>query len=276
MAEEVVAPNTVVTEPVKPAEVKPEVKVEAPKQDDLFKRIASKPAEQPKNEFGLTSEDYEKVKTDPTLSKYYKSMESGLNKKFQELAELRKTYEAKVNEKWTPSKIQELLNNPDFVMSAQSIVQSQAPKGSGMTDQEWSALSDSDKAKFQQLEAKQNQMEQLLLKERQSKEDEVLKSKYPDYAPDVVDTTVSKLVRGEMNATREDIWKVINYDNHVRRAYELGKQDASVDVREKMGASSMDGFSTTTPQDKIEPIKGEKNSDFFRRIVLNNMLKNKK
>jgi len=268
-------PNVTVPEPVVVAPVVPVV--EAPK-EDLFKRVSSKPVEQPKqtNEFGLTQEDYEKVKTDPTLSKIYKSMESGVGKKFQETAELRKQYESKINEKWTPSKIQELLNNPDFVMSAQSIVTSQAPKNSGLSDQEWSALSDSDKAKFSALESRQNQMEQLLLKERQGKEDSELKAKYPDYAPDIVDTTVSNLVQGKVNATREDIWKVINYDNHVRRAYELGKQDASVDVKEKIGASSMEGFNTTAPREVVEPIKGESNTAYFKRIVINRMLQNKK
>ena len=278
MAEETIAPEVKVETVVNPVVVPV---VEAPKVDDLFKRVSTAPktVEQPKiatNEFGLTEEDYAKVTTDPTLSKYYKSLVSGANKKFQETAELRKTYEAKVNEKWTPSKIQELLNNPDFVMSAQSVVTSQAPKSSGMSDQEWSALSDTDKAKFSALEARQSQMEQLLQRERQGKEDEVLKSKYPDYAPDIVGTTVSKLVKGEVNATREDIWKVINYDNHVRRAYELGKQDASVDVKEKMGASSIEGYNTTAPREVVEPVKGESNTSYFKRIVLNRMLQNKK
>lgn len=278
MAEEnvVVVDNKV--EAVTPVVEKVEPKVEIPKQDDLFKRVSAKVEEpvKPSNEFGLTAEDYEKVKSDPVLSKFYKSMESGVGKKFQELAELRKTYEAKVNEKWTPTKIQELLNNPDFVMSAQAVAQSQAPATSGMTNEEWSALSDTDKAKFKALEAKQAQMEQLFLKERQSKEDEVLKTKYPDYAPDIVDTTISKLVKGEVTATREDIWKVINYDNHVRRAYELGKKDASIDNKEKVDATSIDGFNTTTPQDKIEPKSGESNKDYFRRIVMSRLLQNKK
>lgn len=253
--------------------VVPEVKVEAPK-EDLFKRVAEfKPVEQPKqvvaNEFGLTQEDYEKVTTDPTLSKYYKSLVSGSSKKFQEAAELRKQAEAKLSEsnKWTPSRIQELLNNPDFVMSAQAVAQNQAPKNSGMSDQEWSALSDTDKAKFQHLEQRQSQMEQLLLNERRAKEDEVLKAKYPDYAPDIVDTTISNLVSGKVSASREDIWKVINFDTVMNKAYLLGKQDASLDLGIKRGASSPEGFNTTT-QETITPIKGEKDLDFFRRIVM--------
>ena len=160
-----------------------------------------------------------------------------------------------------------LLNNPDFVMSAQAVAQNQAPKNSGMSDQEWSALSDTDKAKFHNLEQRQANMEQLLLNERKSKEDEVLKAKYPNYAPDIVDTTISNLVTGKVNASREDIWKVLNHDDNVRKAYELGKQDASLDIGMKRGASSPEGFNTTA-QETITPIKGEKDLDFFRRIVM--------
>jgi hypothetical protein len=119
-------------------------------------------------------------------------------------------------------------------------------------------------------------MEQLLLNERKVQEDVRLKEKYgTDYAPDIVDTTISKLVKGETNATREDIWKVINYDAHVNKAYQLGKQDASVELKGKMGVSSPEGFNAT-PTEKVEPIKGESDSNFFKRIVMNRMLQNKK
>lgn len=51
--------------------------------------------------FGLSKEDYEKVTTDPVLSKYYKSMQAGFTKKTQELAEERK----KTNQKKSLSEI---------------------------------------------------------------------------------------------------------------------------------------------------------------------------
>ena len=279
MPEEVVAPQV-------EAPVTPEVKVEAPKVEeqkpDLLKRVTSfKPVEQPKpatNEFGLTQEDYEKVKTDPTLSKFYKSLEAGAGKKFQEAAEIRKNAEAKLAEisNWTPERVQQLLNDKNFVASAQRVAEQIAPQNSGLSNEQWSALSDSDKAKFAALELKTNQMEQLLQRERQSKEDESLKNKYADYKPDIVDTTISKLLNGEYRASREDIWKVINHDTNVEKAYKLGLQDASLEIKDKVGASSFTGTSTTTPSEKIEPNKGESNREFFRRIVMNNMLKNKK
>lgn len=267
-----------------------EVKVETPiipavePKADLFKRVAefkSEPEikkEVVGNEFGITEEDYKKVQADPSLSKLYKSLQAGAGKKFEEAASIRKEIEAlkSQNGVWTKERIRAELNNPNFVNAAQQVALEQAPPSSGLTDQAWSALSESDKAKFGQLEQRTNQMEQLLLNERKTQEDVRLKGKYGDrYAPDIVDTTISNLVTGKVQASREDIWKVINHDDNVRNAYQLGKQDASVEIKGKMGANSPEGYSTT-PVDKIEPVKGESDRAFWGRIVMNRMLQNKK
>ena len=280
--------NVVATEPI--VNGAPSVKEEkAPVSEkqaetkvDLATRVSEykTPVETPKptNEFGLTAEDYEKVKTDPVLSKFYKSMESGVGKKFQEVAELRKSYETKLGEMstWTPDRVKNLLNDNTFVQAAQRVAESQAPASSGLSDQEWSSLSDTDKVKFRAMETRQLQMEQLLFNESQKREDEKLKTKYKDYAPDIVDTTISKLQKKEIQATREDVWKIINYDSHMQRAYELGKQDAKTELGDKRSASSYDGLSTITAQETITPEKGESNQSFFRRIVMNRLAQNKK
>jgi hypothetical protein len=119
-------------------------------------------------------------------------------------------------------------------------------------------------------------MEQLLLNQNKVAEDTRLKQKYGDrYAPDIVDTTISNLVTGKVNASREDIWKVINHDENVQKAYLLGKQDASIELKGKRDASSPEGY-TTTPSETIAPNKGESDRDFFKRSYLTRLLQNKK
>ena len=206
--------------------------------------------------------------------KAYKSFEAGYGKKFQDLAEQKKQLEAEKSKysNWTPQRLQELLNDKDFVASAISLQQAQAPQNSGLTNDQWSALSDNEKAKFAQLEQKQMFLEQQLIRERQLKEDEKLKAKYADYAPDVVDTTVSNLVTGKVQATREDIWKVINHDRNVERAYQLGMQDAKVDRTEKTNASSFEGITTKASSDAPTPEKGENDRNYFRRLTLNRIM----
>jgi hypothetical protein len=251
---------------------------------DLFKRIADfKPEPEVKkevagNEFGITEEDYKKVQSDPSLSKLYKSLQAGAGKKFEEAASIRKEIEKLKNDNsvWSKERVKSLLNDPNFVNAAQAVALEQAPPNSGLTDQAWSALSETDKAKFHELEQKTARMEQLLQSQNKAQEDARLTQKYGErYAPDIVDTTISKLVRGEVNATREDIWKVINHDDNVQKAYQLGLRDASVNIKEKMGANSPEGFNAT-PTEKVEPVKGESDRSYWNRIVMNRILQNKK
>ena len=62
----------------------------------------------------------------------------------------------------------------------------------------------------------------------------------------------------------------------VNRAYELGKRDGQTVINEKVNSTSTDGYSVTSPNDKPEPVKGENDRSYFRRLVEFNMLKGKK
>jgi hypothetical protein len=137
------------TEPVVEVKVEAPV-VEAPKQD-LFKRVAEfkapEPTKAPANEFGITEDDYKRVESDPSLSKLYKSLQAGAGKKFEEAASIRKEIEKlkSDNSAWSKERVKSLLNDPNFVNAAQQVALEQAPPNSGLTDQAWSALSESDK-----------------------------------------------------------------------------------------------------------------------------------
>jgi hypothetical protein len=220
------------------------------------------------NPFGLTKEDYDKVQADPTLSKFYKSMQADYVRKTQEAAELKRQAEDKSKQlsNWTPERVQQLLNDQQFVQAAQQVAQSQNPKGSGLTDQEYSALTDSEKAQLSSMQQQLQQMQQQNWQMQQKAQDEHLKAKYANYAPDIVDTTVNQLVRGEVKANREYVWKAIDYDDAVRRAYELGKQDRLMETTEKQQATSLTGFQAT-PQSNITPTTGESNRDYWKRVA---------
>jgi hypothetical protein len=255
-------------------------KVETP-QEDLLSRVSkvkledNKPKVETSNPFGLTKEDYDKVQSDPTLSKFYKSMQSDYGRKTQEISELRKNYETKIADSttWTPEKIQQVMNDKNFVDAASKVLQSQAPKEWNGTNQEWSALNDKEKQEFGQMKQELNSLRMQTSLEQQRRQDETLKQKYSDYNPEAVDIITNDLLSGKRNATREDIWKVINFETSVKQAYQLGRQDVRPELVEKQNATSMDGMNVNS-QSKVDgPQKGESNSQSLKRIMLENIAK---
>lgn len=182
--------------------------------------------------------------TDPAIKeqliKKSKSLEKGFNNKFQQIADLRKQLENTVSQsqQWTPEKVKSLLQDPMFVQSAQSIAGSTPPDG--MTEEEYSQLTDGEKAKL----AKLPQIEQelsLLRNERfiaqKNEQDTRLKEKYQNYNPQAIDSLTSDLIQGKIQATREDLWKVRDYDDAVVRAYKMGLSDKNNKNQERMNAS---------------------------------------
>ncbi len=266
-------------------EVKPEVAkvepvvVKTEPVEDIVSRVSKFKPEEPKpevkNEFGLTQDDYEKVKNDPTLSKFYKSLESGAGKKFQEAAELKKNYERKMQELdiWTPEKVKSLLNKQDFVESAKKVAQDQNPPNSGVSDETWSAMSEAEKQRIKSLESKVSSLELQNHLSQMRQQDEKLKGKYANYDPQAVDIITQDLLTGKAQATREELWKVYDYENAVRRAYELGKQDKQEVTNGKVNASSFEGKTVAAQTNPIEALPKESDRSYFGRIVLNNLTK---
>ena len=105
-------------------------------------------------------------------------------------------------------------------------------------------------------------------------QDEQLKTKYANYDPSAVDVITSELLTGKRQATREDLFRAIDYENAVKRAYELGKADSAVDKQEKINASSYDGISTGKPATDL-PVaaKNESTISYFGKLVENNIRK---
>ena len=153
---------------------------------------------------------------------------------------------------------------------------SQNPPNSGKSDSEWSAMSEGEKAILLDTQRRMGVMEQQLISERVQKEDAQLKTRYQDYAPDIVDTKITKVLKGQDMISREDVWKAINFEKSVNNAYELGKKDGQVVINDKVNSTSTDGYTMTSPNDKPQPMKGENDKAFFRRLVEFNMVNSKK
>ena len=241
------------------------------KEEDLITKVSKVeiPQEPKKEDFNVT--DIDKIE-DPKAREYaekaYKSFQRGFNQKFQDLATLRKEYEAKLNEpsNWTTEKVQELLKNEDFVKAAQQVA--------GVEKKEdYSALSEAERETLAKV---QNQMNSLvnqnaqLLKQQQ---DETLKSKYANYDSQAVDILTNDLLKGKVQATREHLHKVLDYDDAVRRAYMLGKQDRKLETEEKATSLSPEGVTAVSNKEIPEPEKGESSRSFFKRLALNNVKK---
>ena len=253
------------------------VETTQPKQEvDLITRVSQvKPtttetqkSEEIESKFNINDLDSEIEKiTEPTLKeqmvKFKKSLLKGENQKYQEIATLRKQYETKLAEvsNWTPERLKQELNKPDFVQAAQTVLQS----GNNLTDEQWSALSEKEKTELNQLKQKINILEQINWQAVRTQQDVVLQNKYANYDPKVIDDVTTNLMQGKIQATREDLWKVVDYENAVKRAYELGKQDKIIDNKEKIEGMTFEGGRNIATPNTIERQKGETIQGFMRR-----------
>jgi len=262
-----------------------QVNKEVPKTvDDLISRVSRVRVEEPQkhvdNPFGLTSDDFQKVTTDPVLSKYYKSMHSDYIKKTTAVADEKKTVDAKLAEMstWSKDRVKTLQSDPAFLKAAQEVLAEQNPPNSGYSDEAWSNLDPEIKKRLQVNEQRILELEQKSQLQNQlvelKQQDETLKTRYANYNPEAVDIITSDLLTGKVRATREDLWKVYDYEPAVKRAYELGRQDGNVEKVEKTNSISAEGLSTMQPNNEVPKANDKENtSSYFGRLVMNNLTK---
>lgn len=213
------------------------------------------------------------------LEAAYKSLQRGANDKFQKASERLKQAESLVKQPWTTDRINQLLTDPEFVQAAQAYTQAQAisqnPQSSGLSNEEWSALSENEKRQFHQViqnqQHIQNQMTSMLL----AQEDERLQERYKNYDPTQVKQLRTDLLKGNIQATSEHLWKVIDYDSAIQRAYELGRQDRAADFQEKQNASSVGVTGLNVTQANDVPVRQPNQStvEHFKQIAMRNIQK---
>lgn len=243
--------------------------------EDIISRSAKVVINQPKQDDDYFNfNDIEKI-SDPVAKeqaiKAYKSFERGYQKKFQDLAELRRSLEqAKAsNSQWSPEKVQSLLNDPSFVNAAKQVA------GNGqVSEDDSSVLSERERATLLEMKKQMDMFAQQNNQLLRQKQHEELKQRYPNYSPDVVENTFNDYVSGKIQGGLEHIWKVVDYEDGIKRAYHLGRQDERQGIQTNVNASSFQQSPTVVPQQE-PPKRQEKESSkaFLERILATNMMK---
>lgn len=261
------------------------------KTDDLLSRVTQFETEQ--NPVNKAPEDVDaelfndkefraeidRVKsTNPELAKHMelmrKSAISGVNSKFQQIAEMRKQLESlqsrTTEPKFKANSIDELLNNPAFMEEAKA----KLGNNSSSPLAEESVLSDETKTYIQSLETKLksiednlNQNQSRAANEDWNKQHETLSSRYRNYDKSRIDEVASGLISGKVKATPEYIYKVVYHDENVRKAYELGRREGNKVLDEKKQLNnSIEGINAVQ-LDAVRQDKEESNLNFMQKII---------
>ena len=254
-------------------EVKQDVVAEVKPELDLVSKVAgfkeeeTKPAETPQPpEDGLDKFDFKKLKDIRTpeeaqewAEKAYKSMQGDYGRKTQTLAEQRKDLERQMTESnlWSPEKVQRLLNDQNFVAAAQSVMQSQNPPNSGKSDEEWSTLTEGEKSQIIELRNEIALLKQQNQQTSDAQQDELLKGKYANYDAKVVNQLKGDLINNRIRATNEHLWKVVDYESAIDRAYKLGRKEERELKGEKISNFSYTPESTHVTKEPTLSKEGE-------------------
>jgi hypothetical protein len=191
------------------------------------------------------------------VEKRLKEFESGYNKKYEDLANKRKEFESKMSQQeiWDQEKLDRALKDPTFVSLVQARQQQasahQAPSTWEGSSDEWSSLTAEEKQQFVQLNSRLSAQEQIMSNMLKTEEDSKLKQSYPDYDPKLVDQVQQDLLSGRLQATREHLWKVANFETAVERAYKLGLQDRKLELNDKLNASTTPSNRNVTPANEV-------------------------
>jgi len=267
------------------------------KMEDIVSRVSSFKAQPKEGAESLPSQDaiafnvkdFDKIQ-DPTARKLaedaYKSMQADYTRKTQALASEKKQMESlkaqlEQSGQFTQTKIQELLNNPSFVQAAKEYeasqrVNQQSAQTGDLTEEEFSYLSPeqqklylSQKRMHEQSQSMLTNLSQELLSMKTQKEDTELAGKFKNYDSNVVNQTYKDMMAGKVQATREHLWKAIDYDDAVNRAYQVGQMDERQGISEKRQASTTVGGVNTQTIDADIPLKDKKESfsDYWKRLA---------
>ena len=246
-----------------------ETKVTETKEEDLVTKVSQVKLEPKKDDATFNVNDIDKIEN-PQAKEYaqkaYKSFESGYTKKFQALAEERKAWEAKKAEAetWTKDKVEALTKDPSFVTAAQSVA--------GQSD-DYSALSDNEKKELKEAKTIAQQVAVQNAQLLKMQQDEANKTKYANYDSNAVDILTADLLKGKVQATREHLHKVLDYEDAVKRAYELGLQDKNKDNEEKITSMSAEGTVATGKEEVPAKEKNESDRSYIARLGLHNLSK---
>lgn len=261
---------------------------------EIIQRIAKaeqvQPTPAPEEPQKVSLDDIKDPAARAVAEKKIRDLEAGFNRKFMSLAEekkqveaLRQQLERDTNQVWTPQRLQEMLQRPDFAQAVQTAYQAQAhatPPGNWEgSPEQWSNLSDSDKQAFRQLEGKLNTVLSNQEQAQHAQEHERVKTRFPDYNPKVVEDFYRDANAGKVSSERikEMIWKAMNFDKYVENSYRFGQEDRQGNLQEKInGSTSPSNNVVRTTADMPTRNDGESTSSFMSRLARWNFTRIKK
>lgn len=275
MADPVIA-EPVVTAPVTTAPETPVVNPPATPEPDLLTKVAQfklpvqeiiNPPDQPELA-GITDPVAKKAAAE-AVERMRRGMQADYTKKLEEAQSL-----VEKSRSWTPQRIQqELLTNPEFLSAAQMIQASQTTPERQITQEEYSALTESEKSKLASIPQLQNELQQIknqsaqeVLRANITTQDTTLRSKYSDYDSTAIDRATVDLAKLNLAEVREYIYKATNYENNVKKAYEIGKLEGQGKLQTKINTIAPNGTSAVSNEGVPTKISGESDKAFFIRL----------
>lgn len=257
------------TTPVVNQEQAPEVDIltkvsqfKLPEQDKIIN-----PPEQP--EFASITDPVAKKAASEAVERLRRGMQSDYTKKLEDTQKL-----VTQSKSWTPQRIQqELLNNPEFLSAAQMIQGQQTSQERSLTQEEYSALTDSEKNKLNsvtrletELKEMKNNTAQEILRNTISQKDITLRTKFSDYDPKAIDEATVNLAKLNLADVREYVYKATNYEINVKRAYEMGKQEGQGKLQNKINVITPQGSTVVNNEGVPTKSAGESDKAFFVRL----------
>jgi hypothetical protein len=246
-----------------------------PSMEDILSKVTAKKEVKTPQDAGGTFKDFDDI-TDPAIRQKMidreKQRQADYTRKTQEVAREREevNQQLKDMQSWDESKIQRyLLNNPSFMQAAQRLSQQpQNPAGSGLTDEQFSALTQTEKNQLFEMNRQIGELRQQNFVSAISQKDSHLQTKYGDYDSIKVNEGIQSLAKINPIDIREHVYKAIYHDDHVRAAYEEGKKYRdNLNQQRTQAVTTTNGVNMMPASDTPKKEKGENDINYFSRLA---------
>lgn len=225
------------------------------------------PPEQP--ELSAITDPVAKKAAMEAVERMRRGIQSSADKRIEEAQKL-----INQSKSWTPQRIQqELLNNPEFLSAAQMIQGQQPSNERSLTQEEYSALTDSEKAKLNSVTNLENELKQMknntaqeLLRSTISQKDTTLRAKFSDYDSKAIDEATVNLAKLNLADVREYVYKATNYEMNVKKAYEMGRLEGQGKLQTKINTIAPQGSTVVNNEGIPTKNTGESDKAFFVRL----------
>lgn len=226
------------------------------------------PPDQP--EFANITDPIAKKSAAEAVERMRRGLQSSYDKKLQDAQAL-----VNQSKSWTPQRIQqELLTNPEFVSSAQMINdQVNNSNDRELTKEEYSSLTNNEKEKLNtvtKLEQELNNIKQQAnndqIRTAITQKDLTLRGKFSDYDSKTIDEACVELGKLNLADVREYVYKATNYENNVKKAYEMGKLEGQGKLQTKINTIMPQGSTVVNNEGIPTKQTGENDKAFFVRL----------